>query len=119
MKKTLCFLLGLLLVCSIYQACAPEELPGSIYGTVVDKATGEPIKSAGVTLTPNGSTTVTGSDGHFEFTSDHKTCNLPESTTIVIKMAQFSLKRVRLNKSNFIQALTDKLYWGEDVRNIR
>lgn len=58
-------------------------------------------------------------DGHFEFTSDHKTCNLPESTTIVIKMAQFSLKRVRLNKSNFIQALTDKLYWGEDVRNIR
>lgn len=58
-------------------------------------------------------------DGHFEFSSDHRTCNLPESTTIVIKMAQFSLKRVRLNKSNFIQALTDKLYWGEDVRNIR
>ena len=58
-------------------------------------------------------------DGHFEFSSDHRTCILPESTTIVIKMAQFSLKRVRLNKSSFIQALTDKLYWGEDVRNIR
>ena len=58
-------------------------------------------------------------DGHFEFSSDNRTFDVPESTKIVIKMAQFSLKRVRLNKSNFIQALTDKLYWGEDVRNIR
>ena len=58
-------------------------------------------------------------DGQFEFSSDNRTYNVPESTTIVVKMAQFSLKRVRLNKSNFIQALTDKLYWGEDVRNVR
>ena len=68
MKKSLYLLLGLLLVCSIYQACAPEELPGSIYGTVVDKATGEPIKSAGVELSPSGLKTVTGSEGQFEFT---------------------------------------------------
>ena len=58
-------------------------------------------------------------DGHFEFSSDNRTFDVPESTKIVVKMAQFSLKHVRLNKSNFIQALTDKLYWGEDVRNIR
>ena len=68
MKKSLYLLLGLLLVCGIYQACAPEELPGSIYGTVVDKATGEPIKSAGVELSPVGLKTVTGSEGQFEFT---------------------------------------------------
>ena len=68
MKKSLYLLLSLLLVCSIYQACAPEELPGSIYGTVVDKATGEPIKSAGVELSPSGLKTVTGSEGQFEFT---------------------------------------------------
>ena len=68
MKKSLYFLLGLLLVCGIYQACAPEDLPGSIYGTVVDKATGEPIKSAGVELSPSGLKTVTGSEGQFEFT---------------------------------------------------
>ena len=68
MKKTLYFLFGLLLVCGIYQACAPEELPGSIYGTVVDEATGEPIKSAGVELSPVGLKTVTGSEGQFEFT---------------------------------------------------
>ena len=68
MKRSLYFVFGLLLVCSIYQACAPEELPGSIYGTVVDKATGEPIKSAGVELSPSGLKTVTGSEGQFEFT---------------------------------------------------
>ena len=68
MKKSLYLLLGLLLICGIYQACAPEELPGSIYGTVVDKATGEPIKSAGVELSPSGLKTVTGSEGQFEFT---------------------------------------------------
>ncbi len=68
MKKYLYLLLGLLLVCGIYQACTPEDLPGSIYGTVVDKATGEPIKSAGVELSPSGLKTVTGSEGQFEFT---------------------------------------------------
>ena len=44
---------------------------------------------------------------------------VPEGTVVEVSMAQFSLKRVRLHKSNFIQALTEKLYWGEDVRNIR
>ena len=68
MKKSLYFVFGLLLVCGMYQACVPEELPGSIYGTVVDKATGEPIKSAGVELSPDGLKTVTGSEGQFEFT---------------------------------------------------
>ena len=68
MKKSLYLFFGILLICGIYQACAPEELPGSIYGTVVDKATGEPIKSAGVELSPSGLKTVTGSEGQFEFT---------------------------------------------------
>lgn len=69
MKKSLYLFLGILLICGIYQACAPSvEIPGSIYGVVTNKATGEPIKSAGVTLNPNGATTVTGSDGCFEFT---------------------------------------------------
>ena len=67
MKKSLYFVFGLLLICGMYQACVPEELPGSIYGTVVDKATGEPIKSAGVELSPSGLKTVTGSEGQFEF----------------------------------------------------
>ena len=69
MKKSLYLLLGILLICGIYQACVPDvELPGSIYGVVADKATGEPIKSAGVELSPGGLKTITGSEGQFEFT---------------------------------------------------
>lgn len=62
---------------------------------------------------------VSSRDGYFEFSSDNRTVVVPENTKVRIRMAQFSLKRIRLNKSNFIQALTDKLFWGEDVRNNR
>ena len=58
-------------------------------------------------------------DGRFEFSADNRTSEVSEDTSVEISMAQFSLKRVRLDKSNFIQALVEKLYWGEDVRNIR
>ena len=67
MKKSLYLFFGILLICGIYQACTPEELPGSIYGVVADKATGEPIKSAGVELSPSGLKTITGSEGQFQF----------------------------------------------------
>lgn len=58
-------------------------------------------------------------DGHFEFSADNRTSEVPEDTAVEVSMAQFSLKRVRLDSSSFIQALVEKLYWGEDVRNIR
>jgi NAD+ kinase len=58
-------------------------------------------------------------DGRFEFSIDNRTVEVGEDTEVSVRMAQFSLKRVRLGKSNFINALTDKLFWGEDVRNIR
>lgn len=62
---------------------------------------------------------VNSRDGHFEFSADNRTSEVPENTSVEISMAQFSLKRVRLDRSSFIQALVEKLYWGEDVRNIR
>lgn len=62
--------------------------------------------------------TVQTRDGHFEFSADNRSADVPEDTDVKVRMAQFSLKRIRLNNSNFIQALSDKLYWGEDVRNI-
>ena len=68
MKKIIYLLVGIVLFGGLYYSCAPEELSGSIYGTVVDKATGEPIKAAGVELSPSGLKTVTGSEGQFEFT---------------------------------------------------
>jgi hypothetical protein len=45
-----------------------EEIPGGIYGIISDKATGEPVKSAGVQLNPTGTKTITGSEGQYEFT---------------------------------------------------
>lgn len=58
-------------------------------------------------------------DGFYEFSADNRRTELHGSVEIGISVAQFSLKRVRLNKSNFINALTEKLFWGEDVRNIK
>lgn len=68
MKKLSVLIGAVLFICGVYYSCLPkEELPGSIYGVVADKATGEPIKSAGVELSPNGLKTITGSEGQFEF----------------------------------------------------
>jgi len=50
-------------------------------------------------------------------TSDNATSLIDDNAHIDISVAQFSLKRVRLGKSNFIGALQSKLFWGEDVRN--
>ena len=53
------------------------------------------------------------------FTADNRTAETDGDARIEISVAQFSLKRVRLNKSDFINALTEKLFWGEDIRNIK
>ena len=68
--KTNCRLLFVALACLVAFACdrEEEELPGTLYGVVTDKATGEPIRSAGVELSPVGSKTITGTEGQFEFT---------------------------------------------------
>lgn len=58
-------------------------------------------------------------DGKFVFTADNVTLELFEDVQIAVSVAQFSLRRVRLNKSDFINALTEKLFWGEDVRNLK
>ncbi len=58
-------------------------------------------------------------DENVTFTADNRTSSIPSDAEISIRVAQFSLKRVRLNRSNFIDALMEKLFWGEDIRNIR
>lgn len=68
MKKFLTLLTIALSLGLINHSCNPvvEEL-GSIYGVVTDFATGEPVKNANVQLRPSGETTLTGSDGRYEF----------------------------------------------------
>ena len=57
-------------------------------------------------------------DKNVMVTMDNRNILLPASARLSVSVAQFSLKRIRLNKSNFIQALKSKLFWGEDVRNL-
>lgn len=80
MKQTLSILTAVFAVLAFLVSCGGSEgsgsggsgnndsgEPGSIYGVVTDKATGESIINAGVELQPVGLKTVTGSDGQFEF----------------------------------------------------
>lgn len=69
MKKIFTIIISSLLLLSfVIVSCEKEDLgTAAIYGLVTDKATGEPIKSAGVELLPNGLKTITGTDGRFEF----------------------------------------------------
>ena len=72
MKRIFRILFCAFLVAIVVTNCKPkpeDELPGGIYGTVTDKATGEPISVAGVELHPGGQKTVTGSEGQYEFTN--------------------------------------------------
>lgn len=68
MKKCIIKLSALLLVCCAMLGCTPEvEKLGTVYGTVTDFSSGEPIGNSNVRLNPKGETTLTGSDGTFQF----------------------------------------------------
>lgn len=74
MKKQRLFkLVALLVLCCAMLGCGKEDplnptsQKNSIYGTVTDFATGELISNANVRLNPIGETTLTGSDGMFQF----------------------------------------------------
>lgn len=68
--KGFCFIrfATFLIVCSVLFGCAPEEEKlGTIYGTVTDFSSGDPVANANVRLNPRGETTLTGMDGTFQF----------------------------------------------------
>ena len=69
MKRLFTIIISSILLLSFaIVSCEKKDLgTASIYGIVTDKATGEPIKTAGVELLPVGLKTITGTDGRFEF----------------------------------------------------
>ncbi|MBD5396762.1 DUF1566 domain-containing protein [bacterium] len=69
MKKLLYSIIAIFFCLStaLWFGCKEVEWPGSIHGSITDKATGEPIKTAGVELIPLGLKTITGSEGQYEF----------------------------------------------------
>lgn len=50
-------------------------------------------------------------------TMDNRSLTVTPDTRIEVSMAQFMLKKVRLDSSSFVNALCSKLFWGEDIRN--
>jgi len=67
MKRVIIYLVAVLLMCGCSEKPNKTEQPGSIVGMVLDKATSEPVRAAGVRLNPIGINTVTGDDGFYEF----------------------------------------------------
>ena len=67
MKKLIAITLMALSAVILWMACKKEVSTGTIYGTVTDYATGEPVKNANVKLNPGGDATLTGSDGSYQF----------------------------------------------------
>ena len=67
--------------------------------------------------TSNISISVETRDSKVAMSMDNRNLDMSPSWTLDVSMAQFSLKRIRLAKSNFVKALTSKLFWGEDIRN--
>jgi len=56
-------------------------------------------------------------DPELVLSADNMNFVMTGDSRVRVEVAQFSLKRARLRDSGFINALTSRLYWGEDVRN--
>ena len=72
MKKIIHTIAAILLTIAVFVTCDKKpEVPGSIFGSITDKASGEPMRASGVELfTSYGvlvTRTVTGNEGQFEF----------------------------------------------------
>ena len=69
--KKLNLKLALGIVCAIalcvMTSCTKKETTGRIQGIVTDVVTTEPIQGVNISLSPTGASTVTGSDGRYEF----------------------------------------------------
>jgi len=60
---------------------------------------------------------VEGRSKKFLATLDSRNKTIDSSFELTLKKAQFQAKLVRLSNSNFVNAIREKLLWGEDLRN--
>ena len=49
--------------------------------------------------------------------ADNRHMLVPNGITVSISKAEFCLRKVRTADSDFMSALREKLFWGEDLRN--
>ena len=55
--------------------------------------------------------------GEAVLTVDNRNYTIPAGVEVEIRRAPFKLKKACLDGDNFIDALKDRLFWGQDVRN--
>jgi hypothetical protein len=69
MKKSIAIFTILLLCALGFSGCEKKEYNtfGTLYGTVIDVETGDPVSNASVLLSPGGKSKTTGSEGTYEF----------------------------------------------------
>lgn len=133
MKRFLTLLTIALSLVLINHSCKPKEEeepePGSIYGVVTDKATGEPVKNANVQLRPTGETTLTGNDGRYEFLdlkngeysiSVSKTgyTNLVDDYVITVDGPKEMRRDVQIEKYGNIKGFVRKNSLNEPIENV-
>lgn len=87
MKK---ILLLCLVALPLFLSCSKEEVDsfGTLYGVVSDTKTGDPLSNVTVTLSPSGTTKLTGSDGLFEYTE-----LTPQQYTITVQKSGYQTNR--------------------------
>ena len=125
MRHLLSIFTAVFAVLGFFVSCGGSSEPGSIYGIVSDKATGEQIINAGVELLPVGLKTVTGSDGQFEFnevaTGTYtlyvtKTGYRESSSSITVNSGKQSKGDVQLEKAPAALRIVDDA--GNDISEL-
>lgn len=91
MKK---ILLLCLMALPLFFSCTKEENDsfGTLYGVVSDVKTGSPLDNVTVTLSPGGTTKLTGSDGLFEYSE-----LTPQQYTITVQKTGYQTNRKTLS----------------------
>ena len=121
-----------LMLCCMFFGCTPEEEKlGTIYGTVTDFSSGEPIGNANVRLNPRGETTLTGMDGTFEFVdlpsssyslslSKNGYVDLDDDYVIEIENGNSVRRDLQLNPNVFctISGTVIDLYTGDPIQQV-
>ena len=124
MKRLVAFTFVFFSFANFWQGCTKPEETGTIYGTVTDFDTGEPVKNANVKLRPSGETTMTGSDGTFMFQglkkgdyslslSKAEYEDLNDDYVIRLEAGRNACRDVQMKKKVALMRITDMN--GEDI----
>ena len=100
---------------------------GSIYGVVTDYLTGQPVQNANVQLRPSGETTLTGSDGKYQFlnvedgnysitVSKAEYTDLVDDYVIEVRNGGHLKRDVRIQKHISLLHITD--VFGNDITTL-